>query len=214
MVISRRAYIEMVRRQIYGEQPSNDSNITTNLVNRWLNIATANAAKQNYKENIALDGIQYVNNSFYTTFKSIAVTKDENFLWKIELPQIPLGIGETSGISTVVFKDSTTNQISYPVVLLSQNQVSFQKGMRSIPNKLLGYSEGKYVYVLSTLLLSAYTATVTMVSGGSGDDLTSTVNIPDDYFPIIVEYLKQQLMFQRQMPQDVTQDGSDIIQST
>lgn len=204
----------MVRRQIYGDQPSDDANITTNLVNRWLNIATANAAKQNYKENVALDGIQYVNNSFYTTFKSIAVTKDENFLWKITLPQIPLGIGETSGISTVVFKDAATNQISYPVVLLSQNQVSFQKGMRSIPNKLLGYSEGKYVYVLSTLLLSAYTATVTMISGGDGDDLTSTVNIPDDYFPIIVEYLKQQLMFQRQTPQDVTNDGSDIIQTT
>lgn len=214
MVISRRAYIEMVRRQIYGDQPSDDANITTNLVNRWLNIATANAAKQNYKENIALDGIQYVNNSFYTTFKSIAVTKDENFLWKVTLPQIPLGIGETSGISTVVFKDAATNQISYPVVLLSQNQVSFQKGMRNIPNKLLGYSEGKYVYVLSTLLLSAYTATVTMISSGDGDDLTSTVNIPDDYFPIIVEYLKQQLMFQRQTPQDVTNDGSDIIQTT
>lgn len=204
----------MVRRQIYGDQPSDDANITTNLVNRWLNIATANAAKQNYKENIALDGIQYVNNSFYTTFKSIAVTKDENFLWKVTLPQIPLGIGETSGISTVVFKDAATNQISYPVVLLSQNQVSFQKGMRNIPNKLLGYSEGKYVYVLSTLLLSAYTATVTMISSGDGDDLTSTVNIPDDYFPIIVEYLKQQLMFQRQTPQDVTNDGSDIIQTT
>lgn len=46
MVISRKAYIEMVRRQIYGDQPSNDANITVNLVNRWLNFAAAAAAKK------------------------------------------------------------------------------------------------------------------------------------------------------------------------
>lgn len=214
MVISRRAYIEMIRRQIYGQQPSNDAEITVGLVNRYLNVGIAIAAKQNNKENIALEGINYVNNSFYTTFKTISVTKDENFLWKIELPQIPLGIGTTEGVSTVVLKDATTNQISYPVVLMSQNQLSFQKGMRSIPNKLLGYSEGKYVYILSTLLLSEYTATVTLISGGDGSDLTSTVNVPDDYFNTIVEWMKQQLMFQRSVPVDSQNDGLDAITTT
>lgn len=214
MTISRKAYIEMVRRQIYGDQPSSEANITVGLVNRWLNFAIAAAAKQNNKDNIAIDGINYVNNSFYTTFKGLAVTKDENFLWRIELPQIPLGIGTSEGIETVVFKDSATNEISYSVVPLSQNQRSFSRGMRAIPNKVIAYSEGKYMYALSTIMLSQYTAQVTMISGGDGTDLTSTVNVPDDYFPLIVEYMKQQLMFQRQVPQDVTNDGSDIIQTT
>lgn len=214
MVISRNAYIELIRRQIYGSQPSNDAEITKNLVNRWLNIAAAAAAKQNYKDNILLDGISTVNNSFYTTFKGIVPTQDEQFLWKITLPQIPLGIGAVDGVSTCVFKDAATNQISYPVVLLSENQKSFQKGRREIPNKLIGYPEGKYIYVLSTIILSQYTATVTMVSSGDGDDLTSTVNIPDDYFNFICDFIRTQLMIQRTTPQDVTNDGADLIQTT
>jgi hypothetical protein len=214
MTISRKAYIEMIRRQIYGDQPTSEANITVGLANRWLNIAIAAAAKQNYKDNLAIDGINYVNNSFYTTFKGIVVTKDENFLWRIELPQIPLGIGTSAGIETLVFKDGTTNEISYSVVWLSQNQRSYSRGMRAIPNKILAYSEGKYVYAMSTIMLSQYTATVTMVSGGDGTDLTSTVNVPDDYFNYIVEYMKQQLMFQRQVPQDVTNDGSDAMVTT
>ena len=214
MVTSRKAYIELIRRQIYGDQPSNDSNITIGLVNYWLNYAAAFAAKQNNKENIALDGVSYINNSFYSTFKGIAITQDEQFLWRLTLPQIPLGIGNTDGISQVLIKDAATNQRSYPIVLMSQNQLSFQRGMKEIPNKLLGYSEGKYIYVLSTILLSDYTASVTMVSSGDGTDLTSTVNIPDDYFPIIVQFMREQLMFQRTTPQDNTNDGADVVQTT
>ena len=86
--------------------------------------------------------------------------------------------------------------------------------MRTIPNKLIGYPQGGFVFVESTIQLSDYTATVTMVSGGLSSDLTSTVNVPDDYMPVIVQYVQQQLMFQRQVPQDVTNDGSDIIKTT
>ena len=212
--MTRATLIELIRRQIYGGQPSDDADITVGLVNVWLNQAIALAAKQNYKENIAIDGISFVNNSFYTTFKGIAVTKDEQFVWKITLPQIPIGIGSTEGISTVVFKDPDTAQISYPVVLISENQRSFSKGMRTIPNKLIGYPQGGFVFVESTIQLSNYTATVTMISGGTSTDLTSTVNVPDDYMNVIVEYVKQQLMFQRSVPVDVTNDGADIIKTT
>lgn len=209
-MVTRRQYIEMVRRQIYGGQPSNDAGITVSLVNKWLDIAIGAAAKQNYKENLALEGVSYINNSFYSTFKSIAATKDEQFLWKVTLPQIPLGLGATEGVSSCVFKDAATGQISYPVVLISENQKSFQKGRREIPNKLIGYAEGKYIYVMSTIQLSQYTATVTMVSGGTSTDLDSTLTIPDDYMPMVVEYLKQQLMFALSVPADQANDGRDV----
>lgn len=212
--MNRLTYIEMIRRQIYGGQPSDDATITVNLVNKWLNFGVAIAAKQNYKESVALDGVNYVNNSFYTTFKGLTVTKDENFLWKVELPQIPLGIGTSSGISTLEFKDSETNQISFPVIWLSQNQKSYQRGMRQIPNKLLAYSEGNSVYVLSTIQLSQYTATATMISGGLDTDLTSNINVPDDYFSIVCDYIRQQLMIERSVTKDVTNDGEDFLKTT
>ena len=111
--MNRKTYIEMVRRQIYGGQPADDATITVGLVNKWLDIAIAAAAKHNNKDNITIDGISYINNSFYTIFKGLSVTKDENFLWKIELPQLPLGIGTSEGISTLEFKDPTTGATTY-----------------------------------------------------------------------------------------------------
>lgn len=212
--MTRRQYIERIRRLIYGNQPPSEANITVGLVNNYLSDAIALAARTNYTDNLKLDGISAVNNSFYTTFKSLSVSSDEQFLWKITLPQIPLGLGETDGISTLIFKDSSSAQLSYPVILLSENQVSFQRGMRPIPNKLLAYPQGEFIYVMSTLMLSDYTANVTMISGGLSTDLDSTLNVPPDYFATMTEYLLKVLMIQKNQIQDVVSDGSDIVRST
>ena len=122
--MTRETYIELVRRQIYGGFPSSDAEITVGLVNTWLDQAIAFAAKKNYTDNAKLEGIAFVNGGFYTTFKGLAISKDENFLWKFELPSIPPGIGYNDGISTVVLK-SDLREISFPVVMITQNQKSF-----------------------------------------------------------------------------------------
>lgn len=210
----RRTYIERIRRLIYVGQPPAEANITIGLVNNYLQDAIAVAAKTNYTDNLKLEGIASVNNSFYTTFKSLVIASDEQFMWKITLPQIPVGIGGIEGVSKVIIKDSSSPQLSYPIVLLTENQVSFQRGMREIPNKLLGYPEGEFVYIMSTLMLSSYTAQVTMVSGGSSTDLDSTLNVPPDYLPVMNEFLLRILMVQKNQVQDVTDDGSDIVRST
>lgn len=200
--------IERLRRQVYGGFPTDDAVITDNLVNSWMTDGIALAAKQNYKDAIQLDGIGYVNNSFYTTFKGIAVTKDENFLWKITLPQIPVGIGYNEGIADLRFK-SIDGQISLDCIPMSTNQQSFSATMRRIPNKVLYYSQGTFLYALSTLLLNQYTASVTMISGGDATDLTSILNIPPDYIPVIVTYIQQQVLLEKNQPQDIAEDGRD-----
>lgn len=212
--MTRRAYIEQVRRLIYGGQPDDDAEITVGLVNTWLQQAIGVAAKTNYTDNYKLDGISYVNGSFYTTFKNLSVSYDSQFLWKITLPHIPFGIGNGEGVSTLVFKDNDSNQLSYPIVWLTQNQRTFQRGMRTIPNKLLAYSEGEFIYIMSTLLLSDYTAQMTMVSGGDSTNLDSTLNVPADYIPVMTDYLRTNLMFERMVPKDVTPDGNDAIKFT
>ncbi len=207
--MQRGTFIELLRREIYGGQPDDDSNITVGFVNTWLESAMAYAAKTNYTDNAQLEGIAFVNNSFYTTFKGITVIEDEQFVWKLEMPSIPLGIGYSEGISTLQFKDSSSAQISQTVVWLSENQRTFAPGMRPMPNKLLAYSEGKFVYVMSTILLSAYTANVTMISGGVSSDMDSELNIPPDYQPLVIEYIKKQLLFEVSQPVDTTNDGLD-----
>lgn len=206
--MTRRFFIERTLRQIYSTFPTDDSEITYNLVNSYLNDGVAVAAKQCYKEAIQLDGIGYVNNSFYSTFKGITVSQDENNVWKLDLPQIPVAIGRNEGISTLKFK-SKDNQVSLPCIPLSANQTTYYQVMRLIPNKVLYYSQGKSIYALSTLLLNQYTATVTMISGGLDTDLDSTFILPDDYYPVVVDYLKSQLVFERMQIQDNSNDGVD-----
>lgn len=210
--MTRRFWIERCLRQIYNGPPSDDATITINLVNQWLPAAIALAAKANYKEAIAIDGIGYLNNAFYTTFKNISITSDGNFTWKIQLPHIPIGIGRNEGVSVIKIKDSAGNA-TLPLIPISESQRTYFQSMQPIPNKVIYYYEGEFAYVVSTLLLSQYTADVTMVSGGDGTNLDSTLNVPDDYDSVMVEYIKQQLMFERMAPLDDSNDGRDAIKS-
>lgn len=206
--MTRNQFIERCLRQIYGQQPSDDASITYNLVNFWLNDAIGVAAKTNYKENIQLDGIGYVNNSFYTKYKGLVVTADEQFTWRFTLPEIPLGIGRNMGISTVQFVDSGHN-LSLPAIPLSENEKGVYQFMRPIAGKIIYYPEGIYCYALTTMQLFSFTATVSMQSGGDSTDLDSILNVPPDYFPIMTEYIMKQLSFEQSRPQDNANDGQD-----
>jgi hypothetical protein len=206
--MTREVFIERALRQIYGAMPTDDSQITINLVNKWLEDAVAVAAQKNYVDSIKLDGIAYVNDSFYTTYKELPVTQDAQFLWKISLPQIPVGIGNNEGISQIQFKNSD-GEISLPCVPLNTNQRTIFRTMRPILGRVLTYYEGDNAYVISTILLNGYTANISMISGGDSTNLNSTLNCPPDYFPIMVEYIKGQLAFERAQIQDTSNDGTD-----
>ena len=211
--MTRYNYIEQIRRQIYGGFPTDDAEITINLVNQYLDQGIGIAAQTNYVNSIKLDGISYINGSFYTTYKGLTVQSDEQFLYKIELPHIPFGIGQNEGVSTLQFKDSSSRQLSQSVIWLTENQKAFVNSMRPIPNKIYGYSEGESIFVISTLILTPYTAQVCMVSGGNSADLDSTINVPADYIPVISEFLKKELQFERLQPKDLNPDGQDFVKA-
>lgn len=207
-----RTFIERVRRQIYNGQPTDDATITIGLVKNYLPDAAAFAAKQNYKENITLDGIGYVNNSFYSKFIGIAISGGQNFLWSATLPQIPLGIGTNEGISTIELRDSD-GRVTNPFIPLSESQKTFYKSVRPLQNKVLYYYEGKTLYCISTIMLSQYTAQVTMVSAGDFS-LSSELVVPDDYIPIMMQYIQQQLLLEHNQPTDAQNDGLDARVTT
>lgn len=206
--MDRYSFIERTLRQIYNGQPSDDSEITFNLVNSWLSDAIGVAARKNYTDNFQMEGIGFVNNSFYSKFKGLALTNDEQGLWKFTLPEIPVGIGTNEGISTVVFKNSNKN-ISYPGIPLSENQTGYARSMALIPNKILFYPEGAFCYVITPILMDQYTATCTLISGGDSTNLDSILNVPPDYYPVLVEYIKAQLVFERKQMLDMNNDGID-----
>lgn len=208
--MTRKIFIERILRQIYNGQPTDDSSITFNQVNQWLNDAIGVAAKKNYTDSIQMDGVAYVNNSFYTTYSGLAITSVDNTTFKLDLPQIPVALGKNEGVATLQFSNSKT-PTSFGAVPLSMNQVGYQDTLRPIQNKVLYWSQGNQIYMSTGIPLTAYKATVRMVSGGDSSDLNSTLIIPDDYVPIMVEYIKGQLAFERSRPIDQSNDGVDNV---
>ena len=206
--MTRKTFIERILRQIYNGQPSDDSSITFNLVNQWLNDAIGVAAKKNYTDSIQMDGVAYVNNSFYTSYSSLTITQVDNTTFKFTLPQIPVALGKNEGIATLQFSNSKS-PTSFGAVPLSMNQVGYQDTLRPIQNKVVYWPQGQEVYMSTGIPLTAYKANVRMVSGGDLTDLNSTLIIPDDYVPIMVEYIKAQLAFERSRPIDASNDGVD-----
>ena len=207
--MTRYQLIERVLRQIYNGQPSDDSNITYGLVNQWLNDAIGAAARKNYTDNIQIDGISYINNSFYTTFKNLDIEAEtvDNVTYRVDLPSIPVALGKNEGVATLQFVgDKKTSQTAIP---LSMNQIAYQEQLRPIQNKIAYWVEGKNIYVKSSIPLTSYKATVRMVSGGDSTDLDSTLIIPDDYMPVVIEYIKGQLVFEKSRPIDQSNDGVD-----
>ena len=207
--MDRYTFIERSLRQIYGGYIPDDSEITFLLVNNWLTDAIGLAAQKCYQGNIAIDGIGYVNNSFYTTFRSLPITQFEQFTWRITLPEIPVGIGRVEGVPNLKILDADGN-ISLPVIPVSQNQATVSQSMRPVQNKTLWKPEGKYGYIYTTLILSGYTASITMISGGDATTLDSELNVPPDYLPVLVEYIKQQLLVEQSRPRDLANDGQDL----
>jgi hypothetical protein len=206
--MTRKIFIERILRQIYNGQPSDDSSITFNQVNQWLNDAIGVAAKKNYTDSIQMDGVAYVNNSFYTSYSSLTITQVDNTTFKFTLPQIPVALGKNEGLATLNFSNNNT-QTTFGAVPLSMNQVSYQDTLRPIQNKVVYWPQGQEVYMSTGIPLTAYKANVRMVSGGDSTDLNSTLIIPDDYVPIMVEYIKAQLAFERSRPIDTSNDGVD-----
>jgi len=205
--ISRYELAERIQRVIYNGLPTDDATITIPVINLWINDGLAAAAKKNYAESLQIEGVAYINNSFYTTYKGLAITPDEQGVWKFSLPQIPLGLGRSEGISTVQFKGD--GKVSFTAIPLSQNQVGYADTLRAVPNKIFYWNEGETVYLKSALQMNQYTATVRMVSGGNSTNLDSVLNIPDDYVADVIGYVVKLLMTERSQPLDLTNDGND-----
>jgi hypothetical protein len=206
--MTRKTFIERILRQIYNGQPSDDSSITFNQVNQWLNDAIGVAAKKNYTDSIQMDGVAYVNNSFYTSYSGLTITSVNNTTFKFTLPQIPVALGKNEGLATLNFSNNNT-PTTFGAVPLSINQVGYQDTLRPIQNKVVYWPQGQEVYMSTGIPLTAYKANVRMVSGGDSTDLNSTLIIPDDYVPVMVEYIKAQLAFERSRPIDTSNDGVD-----
>lgn len=206
--MTRAELIEQILRAVYGDQPRDDSSITPNLVNLYINQGTASAIRSQLKDSVNLDGVTYINNAFYFTYKNLPILQEENLLWKVELPQVPFGIGRNEGVANLRVKKN--NKTSIDAIPISIAQKGYFYTMKNIPNRMVYYTEGKLAFIVSSTILNTFTASVTMISTGNSSDPNSTVSIPDDYIPFVIDYAVKALVASRGLPKDMNNDGEDI----
>ncbi len=207
--MTRRVLIEQIRRMLYGGIPTDDANITEKEINLYINEAIAYMAKVNYTDAIKLDGIETVADSFYATFKNLAITKDNDTgYYSLDLPQVPLGLSRGYGISTVTFPTSTG--LAKSPIPISVRELDYLDNLKQPPSKIFYWVEGKKLWFKSYTNLVGRFAIVRMVSTETSD-LDAEINVPQEYITDIINLVMNQLRPRKATPQDSTNDALDKI---
>jgi hypothetical protein len=205
--MTRRVLIEQIRRLYYGGTPSDDANLTENEVNIYINQAIAYFAKVNYSDAINLDGIETVGDAFYSTFKNLAITKDNDTgYYSTTLPHPPLGLARGYGISTVTFPVSTG--LAKAPTPISPREVDYIEQIKLPPSKIFYWAEGNKLWFKSYTNLVGRFAIVRMITAENSDK-TAELNVPVEYISDIINWIMNQLRVRKGMPEDTTNDGLD-----
>jgi hypothetical protein len=205
--MTRKVLIEQIRRLYYGGTPSDDSNLTEKEVNHYINQAIAYIAKVNYTDSIKIDGIETVSDAFYTTFKNLAVAKDNDTgYYYATLPQPPLGLSRGYGISSVTFPVNTG--LAKAPTAVSPREVDYIEQIKLPPSKIFYWAEGNKLWMKSYTNLVGRFAIVRMISA-ENSDMTSELNVPSEYISDMINWIMNQLRMRKQMPEDTTNDGVD-----
>jgi hypothetical protein len=205
--MTRKVLIEQIRRLYYGGTPSDDANLTENEVNIYINQAIAYFAKVNYSDAINLDGIETVGDAFYSTFKNLAITKDNDTgYYYTTLPHPPLGLARGYGISTVTFPVSTG--LAKAPTPISPREVDYIEQVKLPPSKIFYWAEGSKLWFKSYTNLVGRFAIVRMITAENSDK-TAELNVPAEYISDIINWIMNQLRVRKGMPEDTTNDGLD-----
>jgi hypothetical protein len=205
--MTRKVLIEQIRRIYYGGVPNDDATLSEKEVNTYISEAIAYIAKINYTDAIKLDGIESVADSFYATFKNLAITKDNDTgYYSLDLPQVPLGLSRGYGISTVTFPTSTG--LAKSPIPISVRELEYMDNLKQPPSKIFYWAEGKKLWFKSYTNLVGKFAIVRMVSS-ENSDMDSELNVPQEYISDIIDLILNKLKIRKGTPEDLVNDGVD-----
>ena len=204
-VISRRYLIELIQRQLSGGQISDDSDLTDELINLYINGAIGFCAKAAYKEEIQLNGIEGVNDGFYAEFTGIVITKDTvTGQYKATFPQQPAGVGTGWDVADfMLIKGSGAKIFASPI---TPKEVRYLYSLPSGCNEVYFWMNGVTASIHSCNDITKYKANVRMLSTQSSN-LDAPITLPDGYWPMAIDYLDKTLGIQLNIPIDISNDG-------
>lgn len=211
---TRKNIIDRVRRLIYGGYPTDDAQITVNLVNSWLNDAIAAACVSSFWASYKVDQVGSVADGFYMTFSPFSLSKDSNTgYYNFTLPALPLSLPKSHSISNVFVISGS--KVKTECSRIDQRELGLMFEVPLDSDEVYYWVEQQTLYLWSKRDISAYTAYVRMPYGSaSTNTLTSIVNVPDDLVPQVIEYLVKAAGEQRRMPSVNQNEGIEKANTT
>lgn len=205
--MTRAELIAQIRRMYYGDIPAEEANLREREVNMYINQAIAMVAKENYVDYIKMDGVENVDDAFYTTFKNFSISKDNDTgYYYTTLPHPPLGLSRGYGIADVTFPVSTG--LAKNPIPISPRELEYVDMVKTPPSKIFFWCEGDKLYFKSYINLIGKSPIVRMISN-ENSDLTAELNVPAEYIPNMINWILSQLNVRKQMSGDLIREGVD-----
>jgi hypothetical protein len=209
MAVTTYGYLaEQILSTYYKGVRSDDSSYSLKYIASMLAQEVAFMARKNAFENGNNGDITYINDTFISTFKSLAVATDAISLEKyIVLPSMPTALPNNQEIVSVSL-NRKTNKTFIPM----KNKDRFaQAFLPSIRGVVFYYIEDGKLYFDNPENF-IFTAITLKMAGAlpSGDILDAQLNIPKNYETEIIDKVLNRLLSVNRLGQDLSNDGDSI----
>jgi len=209
--MTRNEICQLIQRRLAGGEPSDDFPVTLLEINFWLDHAVAASAKVNYTDGVNTDGIEFVGDAYYVTFKNLVLAIDPGTTYfTTTLPSAPIALPRGYDIADAYIQvgDSGLNQM----VRVTPQQLGVYESLPKPKSKVFFWTEGKALFIqgLPAVNYTGNFVTIRMVGSAGKRLLTDELYIPTDYIPYIVEYIQKNFLPTQAGPKDVMPDGNDV----
>ena len=202
---------EQIRTMLYGGIPSDDAAFSLRYIAELVAQEVAVQARKNAFENSNAGETTYANDTFTSTFTSVAVTYNSTLKQNYSvLPQIPTALPNNQEIVSITPLGIIGRRRQ--IVLMKNKDKFMQDMLPPVRGFILAYIEDGKLYYDNIQEYMFTSVNITMVGAisSTGDLLSANLNVPKSSESEIIGKIFQMLRASKGLPEDVMNDARDL----
>ena len=202
---------EQIRTMLYDGIPSDDAAFSLRFIAELVAQEVAVQARKNAFENSNAGETTYANDTFTSTFTSVAVTYNSTLKQNYSvLPQIPTALPNNQEIVNITPVGILGRRRQ--IVLMKNKDKFMQDMLPPVRGFILAYIEDGKLYYDNIQEYMFTSVNITMVGAisSTGDLLSANLNVPKSSESEIIGKIFQMLRASKGLPEDVMNDARDL----
>lgn len=191
---TRQQLIDRILRFYFDGIPNDQSDITINEVDLYVNDAIATIINKQAIDEYNITGIISVPEGYITTYKLSSLLYDEvTGLYYSVLPHPPLGLSGNSGVAGVYF--GSNGKQSKPVLHVKPHEVDYFSSMPMPPNAAYYWIENSTIYIYCNTDLTSNTDSLFIRMATNIQSSNSAIlNVPPEAVELIFQAVINKLL--------------------